>query len=244
MLMEYGYHDGLADWAVTEKIACGYVRVYDVTGGEVRCVGEDYSCDLVPGKLYLLPSAVPYFLRQNPQNWLHCTYLHIDIAPDLLREVVELDAPPGSIPRGILDAFRPAALVRDRRVAAALAAALEEYCRGRHLFTSPEGEIAKVLAAIAGDIRKNWTVRELSRMAGYSEAYFIRRFRAETGVSPHQYLIARRMKEALRLLWDGLPVSEVAANVGYPELKAFSRSFHQWYGISPSQYRGSGKLMP
>ncbi|HIT08274.1 MAG TPA: helix-turn-helix transcriptional regulator [Candidatus Merdivicinus faecavium] len=248
MLIDYGCSPVNADWQVNEKTACGFVRVYDIYEGEVFCregvsePGEEIL--LRPGSICLFPSAAPYFLRQNPQNRLFCTHLHLDIAPALLRRTLTLEAPQGSIVRGIFDALRAAVCGGEGRVVRLLSDAFEQYCVGRELFAMPEGEIARALAAMAAEFRKNWSVAELSALAGYSEPYFIRRFRAETGVSPHQYLIGRRMKEALRLLWSGLPVSEVARRCGYAELKAFSRSFRRWYGLSPSQYRESGRLYP
>ncbi|MGI5893097.1 MAG: helix-turn-helix transcriptional regulator [Candidatus Merdivicinus sp.] len=240
--MEYGHHTGTEGWHVTEKLACGYVRVYDVEQGEVSCHSKTGSFLLQPGRIYLFPSAAPYSLCQSPDNWFRCTYLHLDIAPSLLREVVELRE--DALTRHLFDTIREAAIAKEDRVMPPLAAALEEYCREKQIFVIPENEIMQALSAMTADIAKNWKISDLSRIAGYSDPYFIRRFHAEMGVSPHQYLIARRMKEAVRLLWGGYSVTDVARQIGYPELKAFSRAFRQWYGITPSQYRESGRLVP
>ena len=112
MLIDYGCSPVNADWQVNEKTACGFVRVYDIYEGEVFCregasePGEEIL--LRPGSVCLFPSAAPYFLRQNPQNRLFCTHLHLDIAPALLRRTLTLEAPQGSIVRGIFDALRAA----------------------------------------------------------------------------------------------------------------------------------------
>ncbi len=244
MLIECGCTLVSESWQVSERTACGFVRVYDVYEGEVTCREADREFGLRPGTICLFPSAAPYFLRQNPQKRLFCTFLHLDIAPFLLRRTAVLEAPAGSVARGIFDALRAGIQGGGERVAPLLSDAFEQYCAGQGLFSMPEGEIARALRAMAADFQRNWSLTELSALAGYSEAYFIRRFRAETGVSPHQYLIGRRMKEALRLLWSGATVSEAARRCGYPDLKAFSRSFRRWYGLSPSQYRESGRLYP
>lgn len=244
MMIESGYELVPVDWHVDEKMACGFVRVYDVYGGEVVCHEADKDTVLPAGCICLFPSAAPYSLEQNPKNPLWCAHLHLDIAPALLRSMRIVQAPAGSVPRAIFDAVRCSVMQQEERVTSRLAEAFEEYCRSRKMFSMPEGEIAQALAVMSAEFRKNWTVGELSAISGYSEPYFIRRFRAETGMSPHQYLISRRMKEALRLLWTDLPITQVAEQVGYPELKAFSRAFRQWYGISPTQCRENGRINP
>ena len=49
------------------------------------------------------------------------------------------------------------------------------------------------------------TVEAMARHAGYSPRSFARRFRAETGATPLQWLIARRVAEAQRLLEGDRP---------------------------------------
>jgi AraC-like DNA-binding protein len=34
-----------------------------------------------------------------------------------------------------------------------------------------------------------------------------------------------------------IPLTEIAFNLGYSELSAFSRAFRNWTGISPQKYR-------
>ncbi|MCH5349928.1 MAG: helix-turn-helix domain-containing protein [Oscillospiraceae bacterium] len=67
-------------------------------------------------------------------------------------------------------------------------------------------------------------------------------FRQEQGKTMQQYHTNRRMSRACYLLRSTLlPVSEVAASVGYDDPLYFSRCFHAFSGVSPSSYRLSAK---
>jgi len=80
---------------------------------------------------------------------------------------------------------------------------------------------------------------EIARGAGLSLYYFIRRFKAETGHTPHAYLVLYRVNEAQRLLVTrpDLKVRDVGASVGYHDATAFTRLFRKQVGLSPTAYR-------
>ena len=53
-----------------------------------------------------------------------------------------------------------------------------------------------------------------------------------------EYLTAHRLKRAKELLeTTGLPVLQVAADVGYGSVSQFGQAFRRQYGVSPAQYR-------
>jgi transcriptional regulator GlxA family with amidase domain len=82
------------------------------------------------------------------------------------------------------------------------------------------------------------TVEAMARHAGYSPRSFARRFRAETGTTPLQWLIARRVAEAQRLLEETrLSVEEVAARCGFGGAVALRQHFGRVVGTAPSAYR-------
>lgn len=66
-------------------------------------------------------------------------------------------------------------------------------------------------------------------------------FKEETGRSVTEYLMARRIKEACRILTDtSLPVAEIGVRVGWPIASHFSQQFKHWIGCTPLQYRKRG----
>ena len=93
--------------------------------------------------------------------------------------------------------------------------------------------------AIDRDYAKPLDVPALARVAGASEAHFIRTFKATFGETPYRYLQRRRVERSMFLLRQRreLSVSEVCLEVGFASLGTFSRTFKEIVGVSPSAYR-------
>jgi len=74
---------------------------------------------------------------------------------------------------------------------------------------------------------------------------FSRRFKDATGMTPLAYVQKLRVESARRLLEaSSLPVSEIAAQVGYGDVSHFSHVFQREVGLSPGLYRKRFKLPP
>ncbi|GGE46873.1 AraC family transcriptional regulator [Marinicauda pacifica] len=78
---------------------------------------------------------------------------------------------------------------------------------------------------------------ELARLVGASRYHFQRLYRAATGESVLETLNRLRAVRALELLERSVPVTEIAAEVGYETSQAFARAFRGWTGASPSEAR-------
>lgn len=77
---------------------------------------------------------------------------------------------------------------------------------------------------------------------GLSPFHFLRTFTQVLGVTPHQYLIACRLRKAARLLTEtSLPVTTIALDVGINDLSNFVRPFHRAAGVSPRTFRKLAK---
>ena len=81
-------------------------------------------------------------------------------------------------------------------------------------------------------------IAELATRIGFSESYFFRVFRKSFGISPHRYLMRRRLALAQRLLTKtDLGLAEIALKAGFADQSHFSRSFQQFMGLSPGAFR-------
>lgn len=79
---------------------------------------------------------------------------------------------------------------------------------------------------------------ELAEQAGLSPGHFASLFRRATGLSPHQWLIRRRIAEACAMLGDPRrSVTEVALACGFASSQHFATLFRERMGITPSAYR-------
>jgi AraC family transcriptional activator FtrA len=81
-------------------------------------------------------------------------------------------------------------------------------------------------------------VAALARHAGTSARTFARRFRAETGTTPLQWVLAERVREAQRLLErTDLPIEDVAGRSGFGTPASLREHFGRVNAITPSGYR-------
>lgn len=93
---------------------------------------------------------------------------------------------------------------------------------------------------------KQYIGRNLQTVTLESAAAFVGRhpssvsqyFRQQSGMLFSQYLTQERMRYAARLLCDmRVRVNDVSERVGYSSSQNFTRSFRQFYGVTPREYR-------
>lgn len=88
-------------------------------------------------------------------------------------------------------------------------------------------------------------VDDLVAHACMSRRHFHRRFRDTTGVSPHQWLVARRVQLAERLLeTTDITVEAIAHRAGFGSPLAFRTQFMRAHGMPPRDYRASFRTLP
>jgi AraC-like DNA-binding protein len=79
---------------------------------------------------------------------------------------------------------------------------------------------------------------DLAERVGMSKYHFLRVFRQATGITPIAYVRAMRVDAARALLTvSSLPLREIAAQVGFTDESALSRTFRQVTGQSPGSVR-------
>lgn len=80
---------------------------------------------------------------------------------------------------------------------------------------------------------------DLCDRSGYSPGHLIRAFKQHFGLTPHAYLINRRVQLGQRDLKRGTPISETALNAGFNDQPHFQRTFKRLVAATPNQYRQS-----
>ena len=84
------------------------------------------------------------------------------------------------------------------------------------------------------------SITELAEACGLSAGALVRGFKKSTGVSPHQWLLSRRVDLALELMVDpDVPLADIAFNAGFSDQSHFSRVFTQKMGVTPGLWRRS-----
>ena len=78
----------------------------------------------------------------------------------------------------------------------------------------------------------------LASEAGLSPYHFLRTFGHLTGVTPHQYILRARLREAaMRLVEEPARVLDIALDCGFGDVSNFNHAFREEFGVSPRAYR-------
>lgn len=81
------------------------------------------------------------------------------------------------------------------------------------------------------------TLQELARIGGLSEFHMHRMFQASCGVSPHVWVMHRRIAHAKSLLASRDPIAQIASACGFSSQSHLTRAFKTMVGTTPSAYR-------
>jgi AraC family transcriptional regulator len=91
---------------------------------------------------------------------------------------------------------------------------------------------------IEANLTENITLDDLSRTANVSLFHFIRAFKKSTGMTPHRYILDRRVRNAETLLISSNDsVGDIAKAVGFLSAGHFSSAFQKILQIAPTAYR-------
>ncbi|MDF3835503.1 AraC family transcriptional regulator [Cupriavidus basilensis] len=80
------------------------------------------------------------------------------------------------------------------------------------------------------------SLADLARVTGLSRFQVLRAFTSATGLTPHAYLVQRRIHVARGLIAQGRPLAEAAAASGFADQSHMTRIFVRKYGVSPRAY--------
>ena len=91
---------------------------------------------------------------------------------------------------------------------------------------------------LSANLPRDISTAEVARACSLSPGHFARAFRQTTGLSPHQWLLRRRIDEAEELLRNGkLSLAEIAHACGFADQSHFTKVYARLRGISPGAWR-------
>lgn len=97
-------------------------------------------------------------------------------------------------------------------------------------------DVDKYIKDMMGD--PDTSVESMSAHLCMSRVQLYKRMVSLTGTTPSEYLRAKRIKRAEKLIHsDELNISEIAYTVGFNNPRYFSKYFQEAYGLTPSQYK-------
>ncbi|HWY48040.1 MAG TPA: AraC family transcriptional regulator [Bryobacteraceae bacterium] len=107
----------------------------------------------------------------------------------------------------------------------------------------PPSAVARVTRAVRAIERHpdaTLTLGGLAQEAGLSPYHFLRTFERLTGLTPHQYVLRARLREAAIRLADTerrAKILDIALDSGFGDVSNFNRAFRAEFGVTPRVYR-------
>jgi AraC-like DNA-binding protein len=104
----------------------------------------------------------------------------------------------------------------------------------------PPGAMRRVREYVDAHLGESMDLAELAAIAGLSVFHFARQFKQSAGVTPHSYLVQRRIERAQDMLArTDLALSEIAVAAGFSDQSHLARHFRQLLGTTPREFRWS-----
>ena len=240
------------NWEGLKRGDAPFVIIQHTIAGRGELDFEGTRHVLLPGQTMVLsfPHANRYWLDRG-QTW---EYFWIGAngreALRLIRAVIDLKGPVVTPSAGAVDRMAGAclALMAGPELSGTVSAATYDAVMALYdgLFgAAPDAPklaapVTRARAYVEAHLADPLGVDRLARVAGLSRAHFVRRFSAETGQSPSDFVARTRMERATRLLIaTDQPVSLIAAATGFASGNYFAKAFRRLNGVSPSEYRAA-----
>lgn len=99
--------------------------------------------------------------------------------------------------------------------------------------------VVGLVAQVRSEPAKSWSLTEASTVAGYSSFHFSRMFKQLVGCGFHEFVDRCRTEVALELLTkNNRSLGSVAAEAGFPSLRAMRESIRDYLGLTVGELRG------
>lgn len=238
-------------------------EIFYVHSGDCRFLVEDHFFDLHEGELIMIPPMVLHYTRYTAVPCIRTVVLFRleDINKDFFRQVqgkerLFAETSVFRIPsadriqvnhclermageNGYRDTFSPMFmriylhefLLFARRSCESLSGSPED-------IQTRDQQILRAARYINENYMNPITTEDVAQAVNFSPNYLSRRFRQETGIGLHEYIVFVRLNHAAQeLVSTSDSITEIALRCGFSGSNYFKDSFKKKYGMTPRSYR-------
>ena len=190
-----------------------------------------------PLRAIWIPATIAHEVRTIEPSRLRLLNIHADFDPFPTKDCLVLEVSP--LLRELIAALEQieAGSLREQHIAAVI---LDELKAAKPLpirLPMPRDKRLKNLCEILlADPASSLTMEEFSLQVGASSRTLSRLFEQELEMSFTAWRQQMRLAKASPLITSGMPLSQVAAELGYASQSAFSAMFKKTFGESPSNF--------
>jgi AraC-like DNA-binding protein len=130
-------------------------------------------------------------------------------------------------------------LAREENLLRSLIYVMRQHGMARPASAGPSPGVTKALQRLDSVPETPVSLAELAALCGVSRFQLLRGFAREIGITPHAYLVQRRVRLARRLLANGQTPSQTALQAGFADQSHMTRAFVRQLGITPARYQAA-----
>ena len=226
--------------------------LFIVDDGTVRYDLGRHARMAEPSMVSVLPPYIVHDGRPASPGGYRKRVLYLE--PEMLGEAAigpSIDAPILAEPRLYLDVaalHEALACVDDSLEAETRLAFVTERIRASFgigepaLAAEPRADDAEALRAfLDANVFDSVTMAAASASIGSTPTQLTRAFSGTFGISPHAYVVGRRLDAARDRILDGEPLADVAAAVGFYDQAHLTRRFKRFLGVTPGRFARGGQ---
>lgn len=258
-LYPHGFEETIRNGSIFySEQSCSHMIVVLMLEGELLYNCQDKECIVEPGDIFIIPVGTDYTFKTAREKYYH--KLVIEIKGSLLPVICstlrldypqKLKASSGNIAemektfREFEKILSEVPLDNQTNALAQIYGLLAQLSlMGENATVSKRPPLVDaVCVKLENKISVSLNMSELAKELGTCKSLLNRQFRAETGLSPLQYHIHAKMREAKRLLtYTNLTIKEIAYRVGYANQLYFSNAFRKSNDMSPREFRNHSRV--
>ena len=138
-----------------------------------------------------------------------------------------------------LTASRSDRLATEENLLHSLIYILRQHGMARPSSSGPSPCVARAIQRLDSALDTSVSLAELAALSGVSRFQLLRGFAREIGITPHAYLVQRRVCLARQLLADGQTPVQAALQAGFADQSHMTRAFVRQLGVTPGCYRAA-----
>jgi AraC family transcriptional regulator len=220
---------------------------------------QTYSVDIAPGQVDVFPAGF-----QMDRGWWDCTpgrLLAVELCSPKMRELlpdegermhIGLELSGHDLPLAkLIECIRAEideGCLSGKLFADGLCLALLGHLQSRYSKTAavrPRDlpmsriQVDRIRDYVEAHLGSDLRIAQLADLVDLSPQHFSRLFKLSLGMTPHRYVLRRRVEAAERMLRTDATIVEIAYALGFSSQAHFTQVFRRYAGTTPSQLRSS-----
>lgn len=86
---------------------------------------------------------------------------------------------------------------------------------------------------------ENFSLDKTASLFGINKYKFIRLFKQETGLTPNNYVLLKRIEQSKQMLKNRKPIFDVAIDCGFYDISHFYKNFKRFTGVNPAEFQNA-----